>query len=290
MKRNSLNKKAPVSGKSRVKPDVKTMNQPKIQTAEQETTPSQALMDSELRYRRLFESAQDGILILDSETGAIDDVNPYLIDMLGYSREEFLKKKLWEVGAFRDVGESKFEFKVLQEQGFVRYENLPLRAKGGQLIQVEFVSNVYLAGGRYVIQCNIRNITDWFRVNEALQESEARYRGFFEDLPTAFLEEDFSAVKRRLNALQGEGITNFQEFFNSHPQVVAECAALVKVVDVNKAAMKLLGADKKEDLFEGLAGLLKTSRTRSFRRNWWTLQQAKPASDGKGGIEPLTTG
>ena len=79
----------------------------------------------------MFEAAQDGILILDAGTGAIDDVNPYLIAMLGYSREEFLKKKLWEVGAFRDVGASKIEFKVLQEKGFVRYENLPLRAKSG---------------------------------------------------------------------------------------------------------------------------------------------------------------
>ena len=60
----------------------------------------QTLKDSELRYRRLFEAAQDGILILNAETGMIEDVNPYLINMLGYSREEFVEKKLWEVGAF----------------------------------------------------------------------------------------------------------------------------------------------------------------------------------------------
>jgi len=53
----------------------------------------QTLKDSELRYRRLFEAAQDGILILDAETGAITDVNPYLIKMLGYSRKEFVEKK-----------------------------------------------------------------------------------------------------------------------------------------------------------------------------------------------------
>ena len=67
----------------------------------------QSLRNSELRYRRLFESAQDGILILDAETGVISDVNPYLIDMLGYSREEFVEKKLWEVGAFKDVEASR---------------------------------------------------------------------------------------------------------------------------------------------------------------------------------------
>ena len=66
-----------------------------------ETLIDLSLKDSELRYRRLFEAAQDGILILDAETGAITDVNPFLIDMLGYSREEFVRKKLWEVDDIR---------------------------------------------------------------------------------------------------------------------------------------------------------------------------------------------
>ena len=62
-----------------------------------------SLQESEIRYRRLFEAAQDGILILDAGTGAIMDVNPYLVSMLGYSRDEFLEKKLWEVGAFKNT-------------------------------------------------------------------------------------------------------------------------------------------------------------------------------------------
>jgi len=114
---------------------------------------------SELRYRRLFEAAQDGILILDAETGAIVDVNPFLIKMLGYTREEFVGRKLWEVGAFADIEASKEAFEVLQEKEYIRYEDLPLKAKDGQLVQVEFVSNVYLVGNEKVIQCNIRDIT-----------------------------------------------------------------------------------------------------------------------------------
>ena len=118
------------------------------------------LKDSELRYRRLFEAAQDGILILDAETGMIEDVNPFLIKMLGYSREEFVEKKLWEVGAFKDIEASKDAFEALQENEYIRYEDLPLKAKDGRLIQVEFVSNVYLVDDEKVIQCNIRDITD----------------------------------------------------------------------------------------------------------------------------------
>ena len=135
-----------------------------------------SLKDSELRYRRLFEAAQDGILILDAETGAITDVNPFLIDMLGYSREEFIEKKIWEVGAFKDINASKDAFKALQKNKYIRYKNLPLRAKDGRLIQVEFVSNVYLAGGQKVIQCNIRDITERIHVQDALLKSEALLR------------------------------------------------------------------------------------------------------------------
>ncbi len=116
--------------------------------------------ESELRYRRLFEAAQDGILILDAKTGMIEDVNPYLIKMLGYTREEFIRKKIWEVGAFRDIGANKDAFKELQEKDYIRYEDLPLRRKDGRLAQVEFVSNVYLVGEEKVIQCNIRDITE----------------------------------------------------------------------------------------------------------------------------------
>src|SRR5512146_2413892 len=96
-----------------------------------------SLRDSELRYRRLFEAAQDGILILDAKTGAITDVNPFLIRMLGYSREEFVEKKLWEVGAFKDVDASKEAFRALQKNEYIRYKDLPLRAKDGRLIQGE---------------------------------------------------------------------------------------------------------------------------------------------------------
>ena len=142
------------------------------------------LRDSEIRYRRLFEAAQDGILILDAKTGMIEDVNPYLIRMLGYSREEFVKKKLWEVGAFRDIESSKDAFEALQVAEYIRYEDLPLKTKDGKLIDVEFVSNVYLVGNEKVIQCNIRNITERKQAENALQASETKFRRLVEHLPT----------------------------------------------------------------------------------------------------------
>jgi PAS domain S-box-containing protein/putative nucleotidyltransferase with HDIG domain len=138
--------------------------------------------ESELRYRRLFEAAKDGILILDAETGQIVDANPYILDLLSYSLSESIGKKLWEIGLFSDSESCKNAFKKLQTTGHIRYENLPLESKGGQRRDVEFVSNVYEVGDRKVIQCNIRDITERLRAAQALRESEARYKRITEGL------------------------------------------------------------------------------------------------------------
>ena len=130
------------------------------------------LRDSEARYRRLFEAAQDGILILDANTGLITDVNPFLIELLDYSAEEFIGKALWEIGPFKDVAASKTAFRELQAQKYVRYENLPLSTRAGRSINVEFVSNVYRVNHKKVIQCNIRDIT--LRKRNEMSEQQVR--------------------------------------------------------------------------------------------------------------------
>jgi diguanylate cyclase len=149
----------------KIPPPAKTQTKSK----QRARTATPALRESEIRYRRLFETAQDGILLLNARTGTITDVNPYLIKMLEYSRREFVKKKLWEVGAFHDIEASKASFLALQKNEYIRYENLPLKTKDGRLVQVEFVSNVYRVGSKKVIQCNIRDITDRKQAEQQLQ-------------------------------------------------------------------------------------------------------------------------
>ena len=133
-------------------------------------SPLSALRASESRYRRLFETARDGILLLNSDTGQIEDANPYLVELLGYSHAEFLGKKLWEVGPFADRTESREMFLRLQQIGYVRYEDLPLKTKSGGSVDVEFVSNSYDCDGVKVIQCNIRNITERRRLEDQVRE------------------------------------------------------------------------------------------------------------------------
>ncbi len=125
--------------------------------------------NSQIRYQRLFETIQDGILILDARTGAITDVNPCMIEIMEYSREEVEGKKLWEIGVFQDIQACKDAFHILQTNNYYRYENLPLKTKHGQMVQVEFVSNSYRIGNKKVIQCTIRDITERKQKEEELR-------------------------------------------------------------------------------------------------------------------------
>jgi PAS domain S-box-containing protein len=133
--------------------------QAEARSEQAETRSEQAVRDSEVSYRRLFEAAKDGILILDVETGRINDVNPFLIELLGFSRREILGKTVGELSPFRDIEDNQAMLERLQKFGFARYEDLPLQARDGRKLAVEFVSNLYEAGGIKVIQCNIRDIT-----------------------------------------------------------------------------------------------------------------------------------
>ncbi len=119
----------------------------------------EALQNSEKRYQRLFESAKDGILILNAETGKVVDVNPFLLQLLGYSYDALCGRHIWELGVFKDIAASKDAFKALQENEYIRYEDLPLETHDGHPISVEIVSNVYMVDHSKVIQCNIRDIS-----------------------------------------------------------------------------------------------------------------------------------
>jgi diguanylate cyclase (GGDEF)-like protein/PAS domain S-box-containing protein len=165
-----------VEGKATVQEIFEDISEPK--------SAAEALEVSEIRYRRLFETAKDGIIILDAKSGTIDDINPFLEQMLGYSRESLTGKKLWQIGPMKDVAACKQAFLELQGAEYIRYDNLPLRTKDGRLIEVEFVSNVYMIDHKRVIQCNIRDITERRRAESAAKEA----REFAESIVNAIPE------------------------------------------------------------------------------------------------------
>jgi len=148
-----------------------------------ERSTREALQASEVRYRRLFEAAQDGILILDGQTGQITDANPFLLDMLGYTREQLLGKELWQIGFFKDRTLSAAAFEKLHQAGYIRYECLPLKAKDGRGHEVEFVSNAYEVDHQRVIQCNVREITERQQAARDLFESRERLQRVIHNIP-----------------------------------------------------------------------------------------------------------
>jgi PAS domain S-box-containing protein len=163
-------------------------------------SPAEALAVSELRYRRLFETAKDGILILDAETGMVVDVNPFLVDLLGYPYEEFVGKAIWDLGFFKDIVANQDNFAELQQKEYIRYEDKPLETADGRRIDVEFVSNVYLVNHKKVIQCNIRDITERKRTEEALRASQRLIEGIINAIPVRVFWKDKNHIFLGCNA------------------------------------------------------------------------------------------
>ena len=192
-----------------------------------------ALAESELRYRRLFEAAKDGILILDADTGQITGANPFLQTMLGYPHAELLGKTLWEIGPFKDVVASREAFRQLQAREYVRYDNLPLETKEHEHRHVEFVSNVYMVDGKKVIQCNIRDITE-------RKSAEDRTRKINEDLLSLVAE-----LQRR----------------DREMQLLSDMNELLQSCTTQQEAFQVI-ALKAGELFVGQSGCLAIMRVR----------------------------
>lgn len=168
----------------------------KIKFAELKDTIKKAVMiaerkkefhDSEIRYRRLFETANDGILILDADSGKITDANPLLLTLLGYTRDEILGKNIWDLGMIREKSLAEQVAAELKKTGSLRYDGLPLKTKDGRDIAVEFVSNTYDAETKKLIQINIHEVTERKRAENALAQSEERNRTVLENVPDLVL-------------------------------------------------------------------------------------------------------
>ena len=133
------------------------------------------LKKSELKYRRLFQTARDGILIVDGDTGEITDANASIVDMWGYPLEYFVGRHLWDLGFLKNESLTKNAFVKLKTDNYVQHEELLLETKQGTNISVEVVSNGYFMDNKKIIQCNIRDITGRKQIEEKLQTTLQRF-------------------------------------------------------------------------------------------------------------------
>jgi PAS domain S-box-containing protein len=200
------------------------------------------LLASETRYRRLFEAAHDGILILDAQTAKVVEVNRRMLDLLRQPREYFLGKELWELGVFRDKQQNQEAMRQLQRDRLIRYEDLPLQDRDGRRVPVEFVSNIYQEDNHPVIQCIIRDISERKRfedereahlINEQSLRMEAEAANRSKDMFLATLSHE---MRTPLNAIVG-----WISILRSGPTDEADLKEGLDVIDRNtKAQVQLI--------------------------------------------------
>ncbi|MDQ6699020.1 MAG: PAS domain S-box protein, partial [Acidobacteriota bacterium] len=128
-----------------------------------------------VRYRRVFETAKDGIIVLDGTTAEILEVNERITEMFGHTEDKFVGRKIWDAPPLRSHDVGRRIFLGLQRQEVFRLE-ADLTNGQGSLLPVEFLANVYDEEGRAVMQCNVRDISERKQTETALRESEERFR------------------------------------------------------------------------------------------------------------------
>ncbi|MEN6464185.1 MAG: PAS domain S-box protein [Syntrophaceae bacterium] len=150
------------------------------------------LRNSEIRYRSLFESARDGIIIVDADRREILNVNLSLIKMLGYPREEYLWKDITEVTPFKSLSE--LMLREMNKEEYIRSAVLPVETREGGHLDLELISNIYYANNRRMVQFNFRDITERKKAEQLLFESEKKYREMVNFLPIPILETDVAGT------------------------------------------------------------------------------------------------
>jgi PAS domain S-box-containing protein len=223
--------------------------QANTRTEQAEVRSEQAIHTSELRYRRLFETAQDGILILDADTGQVVDANPFMKDLLGYSQEEFLGRKLWEIGPFKGAGVSKIGFAELQLKDRLHYQGVALETKDGRRVEVEFISNAYLMDQKRLIQCNIRDLTE----RKQAEIVSLRLAAIIESSDDAIIGKDLNSIITSWN----KGAENIFGYSASEM--------------IGTSILRLIPADRQDEENHMLAKIKRGKRVEHFE----TLRQSK---------------
>ena len=129
-----------------------------------------AMRASESRYRRIFETAREGIWILDGSNGEVLDANPYLLELLGRRLEELVGRKPWELGLFENTTLAKQRFRATRANGFSFEPEVAMKSADGRRIQVEAITNMYDLAGRSVMQGNLRDVTERVRLQDQLRQ------------------------------------------------------------------------------------------------------------------------
>ncbi|MBU7029717.1 MAG: PAS domain S-box protein [Theionarchaea archaeon] len=239
-----------------------------------------ALRESEKKYRELVESIDEIVYTIDSK-GAITYVSPALTSITGYQPLEIIDRSFTEfvypedLDYFTEVFHTILSGQVCPGKGRIV-------TKSGKIRWVRFSSRPILVAGSVTgLRGMFTDITEQKRAEEALRASEDRYRQLFEDSPISLWEEDFSGVKKYVSTLRDSGVKDFATYFEEHPEDVAHCAQIVKVVDVNEATLTLYKAKSKEDFRHGLGTVFGKESYDVFKEELITLAEGETSFESE---------
>jgi two-component system cell cycle sensor histidine kinase/response regulator CckA len=131
-----------------------------------------ALQVSEAQHRLVFETAREGIWLMDAKSGVLLDVNPFFQDLVGFARQELVGRKPWDIGLFADGETARSRFEANFAGGFGVEQEVAMRTKTGQPVWVEAVTNTYLLGDRLVTQANLRDVTDRTKLQDQVRQMQ----------------------------------------------------------------------------------------------------------------------
>ena len=216
------------------------------------------LRESDERVRYIFEQAAVGIAQVGLD-GRFLRVNQKLSAIVGYTQDELLAHTVQDLIHPKDLEDERVLADEMRAGRRATYsQEARYFHRDGQVVWVNLTVSLardYASQPRYFITV-IEDISRRKEAEQALADSEARFRGIFENSPISLWEQDFSAVKRSIDSLRSAGVTDFRGYFEAHNEVVAACVAEVKLLAFNHASLSLYGATNREELVAGLDRLV----------------------------------
>ncbi len=252
----------------------------------------QSLREGQERLAGILNSTMDAIVSADDDQ-RISLFNPSAEQMFGIRAAEVIGQPLDRLIPERFRGIHREHVRAYGKTNRTRrlmgmMEPLTCLRADGEEFPAEITISQIAMNGRKVYTAILRDITSRLQAEEALRKSETRYRGLFDDSPVAIWEEDFSLVKARLDALKQQGIRDFRAYFAAHPEEAIECSNMIKILDVNRAAVRMFQAAGKEELIETTQQGMSRGELEHHHEDLIAIANGRAGNNWEGGDETLT--
>ncbi len=235
----------------------------------------EALQQSEESFHALADNAHDGILIVD-ERGCFVYSNYRAAEIVGLNVEQMLHANFRSVvhPEDRPMAEDRFARRLRGEKAPPQYELRLVRPDRTE-VPAEITGARTVWRGQPAGLWIVRDIAERKQAELTLEQSRERYRALFESSPISLWEEDFSGVRERFEQLRSSGVTDFAAHFRDHPDEVARCVSLVKVIDVNDTTVRLYRAGNKQKLLANLTDVFAEESYAVFQKELAALAEGR---------------